>query len=61
MFNVTKYFNLCGGLVLCFWLVFGDLSLPTRGLIFLWFLALLLLGISAIELASGFRSNRRDA
>jgi hypothetical protein len=28
--------NLCGGLVLFGWLVFGDLSLPLRGLIFLW-------------------------
>lgn len=52
--------NLCGGLVLCFWLVFGDLSLPTRGLVFLWFLVLLLVGISAIEIASGFQSNRHD-
>ena len=53
--------NLCGGLVLCGWLVFGDLSLPVRGLIFLWFIVLLLVGISAAELAIPFLGSRRDA
>lgn len=53
--------NQCGGLVLCCWLVFGNLSLPTRGWVFLWFLVMLLLAISAIELASGFRDNHSDA
>jgi len=52
--------NLCGGLVLCGWLVFGGLALPVRGLIFLWFLVVLLVGISAIELAVGFLGHRRD-
>ena len=52
--------NLCGGLVLCGWLVFGDLSLPMRGLVFLWFLVVLLLGISAVELVAGFLGNRTD-
>ncbi len=52
--------NLCGGLVLCGWLVFGDLSLPMRGLVFLWFLVVLLLGISAVELVTGFLGNRTD-
>jgi len=52
--------NLCGGLVLCGWLVFGDLSLPRRGLIFLWFLVVLLLGISVVELVAGFLGNRTD-
>lgn len=52
--------NLCGGLVLFGWLVFGDLELPLRGLIFLWSLVLLLVGISAVELAIGFINDRRD-
>jgi len=51
--------NLCGGLVLGGWLVFGDLSLPLRGLIFLWFLVVLLLGISVVEIVNGFQGNRR--
>lgn len=53
--------NLCGGIVLCGWLVFGDLSLPLRGLIFLWFLVVLLVGISTAELAMAFLDNRPDA
>ena len=52
--------NLCGGLVLGGWLVFGDLSLPLRGLIFLWFLVVLLVGISIVELVTGFQGNRPD-
>jgi hypothetical protein len=52
--------NLCGGLVLCGWLVFGDLSLPLRGLIFLWFLVVLLVGLSVIELVTGFQGSRSD-
>ena len=42
--------NLCGGLVLVAWLITGELSLPLRGQIFLWTLALVLMVISAIEL-----------
>lgn len=47
--------NLCGGLVLTVWLVFGDLALPARGLFFLWSIVLLLVGISMVELARGLR------
>jgi hypothetical protein len=42
--------NLCGGIVLFLWLVFGDLGLPLKGYIFLWTLDILLLVISMIEL-----------
>jgi hypothetical protein len=52
--------NLCGGLVLFGWLVFGELSLPLRGLVFLWSLVVLLLGISVLELISGFPGSRPD-
>ena len=41
--------NLCGGFVLSFWLMFGELHLPLRGLIFLWILVFLLIIISGIE------------
>ena len=42
--------NLCGGLALAFWLLFGSLSLPTHGLIGLWGLVVVLVGISTLEL-----------
>ncbi|MDH3588176.1 MAG: hypothetical protein OEQ74_02105, partial [Gammaproteobacteria bacterium] len=41
--------NLCGGLVLAGWLLFGGLVLPLRGLVFLWALVAVLVGISAFE------------
>jgi hypothetical protein len=41
--------NLCGGLCLAGWLVFGGLEIPLRGQLFLWGLAVVLVGISAIE------------
>lgn len=45
--------NLCGGLVLCCWVVSGALSLPLRGVLFLGLSVLLLLGLSMLELARG--------
>jgi hypothetical protein len=42
--------NLCGGMVLLVWLVSGALDLPLRGLVFLWSLAIVLVGISTVEL-----------
>ena len=42
--------NLCGGIVLGFWLMFGNLELPFRGLVFLWTLVVVLVGISTIEI-----------
>jgi len=47
--------NLCGGTVLAFWLLFGNLSIPIHGHIFLWFLVILLIGISAVELLTYLR------
>ena len=41
--------NLCGGFVLLLWLIFGNLSLPIKGNIFLWTLDVILLLISTIE------------
>jgi len=42
--------NLSGGIVLLFWLIFGNLNIPYRGQIFLWMLAIILILISSIEL-----------
>ena len=44
--------NMCGGVVLAVWLLFGRLELPVRGLAFLWVLVLILLGISSFELVA---------
>ena len=44
--------NLCGGIVLGLWLLFGDLQLPLRGSVFLWGLVVVLVGISMFELLS---------
>jgi len=41
--------NLCGGFVLAYWLLFIELHLPLRGLIFLWTLVFLLIFISLVE------------
>ena len=45
--------NLCGGLTLMAWLVFGKLDLPLRGHITLWIVALVVVGIGLVELLSG--------
>lgn len=42
--------NMCAGVVLAGWLVFGGLSLPIRGQVFLWVLVLVLVGLSGAEL-----------
>lgn len=44
--------NLCGGLALACWLLFGGLALPTRGVVFLWALVGVLVGLSTVELAT---------
>jgi hypothetical protein len=49
--------NLSGGVVLVFWLLFGHLQLPVRGLVFLWGLAAVLVGISTVELVVAARRN----
>ena len=50
--------NLCGGIVLAAWLLSDKLTLPLRGHIFLWFLVLLLIGLSLLE---GLAHVRRNA
>jgi hypothetical protein len=43
--------NLCGGVVLGAWLLLGNLALPGQGLVILWILVALLVGISTVELS----------
>lgn len=49
--------NLCGGLALTGWLIFGELDLPLRGQLILWGLASILVLISLVELT--LRSKQR--
>ncbi len=48
--------NLCGGIMLGIWLLVGGLDLPTRGLILLWLLVFVLVGLSSFELMAQMRS-----
>ena len=41
--------NLCGGLVLMGWLIFGRLEIPIHGQVFLWAIAVALVMISSVE------------
>jgi hypothetical protein len=43
--------NLCGGIALTLWLLFGSLEVPARGRVIMWCLAGILFAISAVELA----------
>ena len=51
--------NLCGGFTLMGWLLFGGLGLPLKGSIFLWIIAMLLVGISTLELIVHLRQRGR--
>jgi hypothetical protein len=50
--------NFSGGVVLAAWLIFGRLSIPLRGRVFLWGLEALLVLVSAVELAAHMRGRR---
>lgn len=49
--------NLCGGIVLTAWLIFGRLDMPARGWVLLGTLDALLVGIGVVELVAGLRLN----
>ena len=51
--------NLCGGLVLTAWLIFGELGIPTGGRVFLWALAVILVVVSSIELLVHVKGRRQ--
>jgi len=44
--------NLCGGVALAGWLLFGRLDIPLRGVLFLWGLVVVLVVVSGIELGN---------
>jgi hypothetical protein len=48
--------NLCGGIILIIWLLFGDLGLPLRGSVFLWGLAFVLIVLSSLELINHYKA-----
>ena len=52
--------NLSGGVVLTGWLLFGKLTLPLRGSVFLWTVAILLVVISSIEWILHIRRGNPD-
>jgi hypothetical protein len=49
--------NLCGGIVLLFWLLFGELEIPVKGKILLWLIDVLLILLSGIEFLNHVRKN----
>lgn len=51
--------NLCGAGVLVALLIGGNMNLPIRGYAFLWFIAVLVLGIAVVELL--FRGGQRTS
>jgi len=50
--------NLIGGIVLFIWLICGNLTIPIHGFIILWILALLLVGISLIEILNVIKTTK---
>ena len=47
--------NLCAGLVLGAWLIWGQLNIPSRGKVILWALVAVLVIISSVEVAVHIR------
>jgi hypothetical protein len=52
--------NLIGALVLAGWLIFGSMSLPVRGYVFLWIIVAILVVISLVEILVDLK-NRKEA
>jgi len=50
--------NLSGCIVLIIWLIFGNMTIPFRGHVFLWILAIILVLISSIELVVHIKNSR---
>jgi hypothetical protein len=44
--------NFCGGGILALWLIFEPLDLPPRGLVILWVIAIVVLGLGILEVAA---------
>ena len=41
--------NFCGGGILALWLIFEPLNIPLRGMITLWIVAIVVLGLGILE------------
>ena len=52
--------NLCGAVVLAVWLIFGSLTIPIRGRLFLWSLVILITSVSMLELIYIWKRRRGD-
>jgi hypothetical protein len=52
--------NMCGGIAVAFWLLFGDLDISLRGSIILWLLVVVLLTISTIELITHIHNKKLE-
>lgn len=50
--------NLCGGIVLMIWLLFGQLNLPMHGSIFLWLVVFILVILSSYELVNHLKTRK---
>jgi hypothetical protein len=48
--------NMCGGVCLALWLVFGHLAIPLRGQVVMWGLVVILVGLSSFEYLAHRRS-----
>jgi len=52
--------NICGGIALAWWILFGSLTIPLRGYILLWLLVAILIGISLIELITCLKKHKDE-
>jgi len=50
--------NTCGAGALMVWLIFGDLKLPLRGVLLLWFITIVVLGIGFVEIMVYFKESK---
>jgi len=52
--------NMCGGVAVAFWLLFGDLDISLRGLVILWSLVAVLITISTVELITHIHNKKLE-
>ena len=51
--------NLCGGVMLALWLMFGAMNIPTKGFVLLWLLVVILILVSTFELTHYIRAKQK--
>jgi hypothetical protein len=52
--------NLCGAVVLALWLIFGSLTIPILGYLFLWSLVILITSVSMVEIIHIWKRREGD-